>query len=733
SFMEDSTALVVTYPLSSSLSTRAAALAWEAAFLQLAQEVLRPMARAANITLSFSAERSVQDELQRESRSDAVTVALSYAAMLLYITLALGALPPSRSHLTRLLVTSRASLGLSGVLIVAGSVVGALGLVSAAGLWSTLIIMEVIPFLVLAVGVDNMFVLAHALQRQGQALPLAERVAAALSAAGPSITLAACCELLAFSLGALSTMPAASPTRHAAQAAILLGCLLHAAQRRIEHCTPGASAVIALLVGAKPVRNFSICAAVAIGLDFVLQVTVFVSCLALDAHRVEQHRVDCAPCIFIRPRAQPLHATRSYGGYEAGSEDAPPHLHELVMCASPPESTLQRWLHGYMHRLHIPALARRTVQAWLLAAFATSLALSLLALPRLSVGLDQAVALPSDSYLQPYFRDLAEVLRVGPPLFLVVEDLNLSRASPHVNALCSTSGCDQDSLLNQVAAAARRPHTSFIAAPAASWVDDFIAWLNPGLIKCCRLHTAPSLAPGWLHPWGPDRPVGPGLRSNSTPGSRSDLGSDPESDLGSDLGGPEAHLAWGLPAPRPAAGVDQQGGYCPPPDQPPCSAPGGAACLDCRVCVDSAFPGGRPDVADYQRYLPWFLEALPSEACAKGGAGAYADLLSREAPPALPDLQQHPPAPPGLIAARAAHSSPGLEQRAGGGAGGDEGEGEGVEEEGGEGVGEEGVGGQAGEASLPVAGLSRGVVEASAFRTYYTPLNQQQVRGRGGG
>ncbi|GFH10996.1 SSD domain-containing protein, partial [Haematococcus lacustris] len=122
----------------------------------------------------------------------------------------------------------------------------------------------VIPFLVLAVGVDNMFVLAHALQRQGQALPLAERVAAALSAAGPSITLAACCELLAF---------------------------------------------------------------IAIGLDFVLQVTVFVSCLALDAHRVEQHRVDCAPCIFIRPRAQPLHATRSYGGYEAGSEDAPPHLH----------------------------------------------------------------------------------------------------------------------------------------------------------------------------------------------------------------------------------------------------------------------------------------------------------------------------------------------------------------------------------------------------------------------
>ena len=52
------------------------------------------------------------------------------------------------------------------MLIVAASVAGALGLCSMFGMWSTLIVMEVIPFLVLAVGVDNMFVLAHALNRQ---------------------------------------------------------------------------------------------------------------------------------------------------------------------------------------------------------------------------------------------------------------------------------------------------------------------------------------------------------------------------------------------------------------------------------------------------------------------------------------------------------------------------------------------------------------------------------------
>lgn len=92
-------------------------------------------------------------------------VAISYIVMLGYIALALGALPPPRQML-QLFVLSRASLGLGGVLIVAGSVAGALGLCSMFGMWSTLIIMEVIPFLVLAVGVDNMFVLAHALNRQ---------------------------------------------------------------------------------------------------------------------------------------------------------------------------------------------------------------------------------------------------------------------------------------------------------------------------------------------------------------------------------------------------------------------------------------------------------------------------------------------------------------------------------------------------------------------------------------
>lgn len=64
-------------------------------------------------------------------------------------------------------------------------------------------------------------------------------------------------------------------------------------------------------------------------------------------------------------------------------------------------------------------------------------------------------------------------------------------------------------------------------------------------------------------------------------------------------------------------------------------------------------------MSEFQTYLPWFLSAVPSEQCAKGGAGVYTDSIER--------------APDGNI-----------------------------------------------------KGLSQGIIAASSFRAYYTPLNEQK-------
>lgn len=61
-------------------------------------------------------------------------------------------------------VDSKISLGIAGILIVLSSVACSLGIFSYAGVPLTLIVIEVIPFLVLAVGVDNIFIIVQTFQ-----------------------------------------------------------------------------------------------------------------------------------------------------------------------------------------------------------------------------------------------------------------------------------------------------------------------------------------------------------------------------------------------------------------------------------------------------------------------------------------------------------------------------------------------------------------------------------------
>ncbi|KAL4425013.1 hypothetical protein ABPG77_002898 [Micractinium sp. CCAP 211/92] len=214
-----------------------------------------------------------------------------------------------------------------------------------------------------------------------------------------------------------------------------------------------------------------------------------------------------------------------------------------------------------MRRVHAPLLRRPAVQAAVLGLFVGAFLLSCAMLPRLEKGLEQSVALPRDSYLQRYYEDVFASLRVGPPVMFVVEGLNVSEASRDVNRTCSVAGCDPDSLLNQVSAAARAPWSSRLATPAASWLDDFLTWASPEIPQCCRAFA--------------------------------------------------------------------NGTRCPPPDQPPCAGPlPPEACSECATCfAPGELPGGRPTLAQFQEKLPWFLDSLPSAACAKGGAGAYSDAI----------------------------------------------------------------------------------------------------------
>ncbi len=100
-------------------------------------------------------------------------------------------------------------------------------------------------------------------------------------------------------------------------------------------------------------------------------------------------------------------------------------------------------------------------------------------------GLEQSIALPRDSYLQSYYADINILLRVGPPVMFVVEDMVVAGNASHVNRVCSISGCDDDSMLNQVC---------IVCVLCVVWCVSGILWcgivLGGGYIcMCCIYHT----------------------------------------------------------------------------------------------------------------------------------------------------------------------------------------------------------------------------------------------------
>uniref|UniRef100_A0A7N0U220 SSD domain-containing protein n=2 Tax=Kalanchoe fedtschenkoi TaxID=63787 RepID=A0A7N0U220_KALFE len=489
-------AFIVTYPVSNAVNIEgnetAKAVAWEKSFIKLAKDELIPLVKSKNLKLSFSSESSVEEELKRESTADVMTIVVSYVVMFAYISFTLG----DSSHLSSIYISSKVLLGLSGVMLVLLSVLGSVGFFSAIGVKSTLIIMEVIPFLVLAVGVDNMCILVHALKRQPHGVPLEGRVSNALVEVGPSIMLASLSEVLAFAVGSFIPMPAC--------------------------------------------RVFSMFAALAVLLDFLLQITAFVALIIFDSLREDDRRVDCFPCLKI---------STTQAEIDKGIGPRKPGL-----------------LARYMKEIHAPFLSIWGVKIMVISVFVALAVASIGLCTRIEPGLEQKIVLPKDSYLQGYFDDLSEYLRIGPPLYFVVKNYNYSSQSRHTNQLCSISQCNPDSLLNEISKASLVPESSYIAKPAASWLDDFLVWMSPEAFGCCRKFI--------------------------------------------------------------------NGSYCPPDDQPPCCSPGdtlcslGGVCKDCTTCfLHSDLQNDRPSTIQFKEKLPWFLSALPSGDCAKGGHGAYTSSL----------------------------------------------------------------------------------------------------------
>ncbi|XP_038157542.1 NPC intracellular cholesterol transporter 1 [Cyprinodon tularosa] len=402
----NATALVITFPLNNYLNDSVKmgqALAWELEFIRFMKSYNNP-----NLTVAFSAERSIEDEIDRESNSDISTIVISYAIMFIYISLALGHIHSFR----RLLVDSKISLGIAGILIVLSSVSSSLGIFSYAGIPLTLIVIEVIPFLVLAVGVDNIFIIVQTYQRD-ERLPqeeLHQQIGRILGEIAPSMFLSSFSETVAFFLGALSNMPA--------------------------------------------VRTFSLFAGLAVFIDFLLQISCFVSLLGLDAKRQEGNRLDICCCVKLPERQ---------------------------------EVKTEGFLFRFFKKVYAPFILKEWVRPIVVAVFVGVLSFSIAVVNKVEIGLDQKLSMPDDSYVLDYFKNLTEYLHTGAPVYFVVEEGHNYSSPEGQNSVCGGVGCNNDSLVQQIYAASLISNYTTIAYTPSSWLDDYFDWVKPQS-TCCRYY-----------------------------------------------------------------------------------------------------------------------------------------------------------------------------------------------------------------------------------------------------
>ncbi|XP_068212553.1 NPC intracellular cholesterol transporter 1-like [Palaemon carinicauda] len=409
---KNATALVITLVVNNyyNKSMVEKAMAWEKELITFMKNYSHPL-----MDIAYTSERSIQDEVQRMSEGDVLTIAISYSIMFLYISLALG----GYSRFSRLLIDSKITLGLGGVIIVLISVTSSVGVYGYAGVKATLVIIEVIPFLVLAVGVDNMFILVQTYQRESRrpAEMRSEHIGRVVGQVAPSILLASFSEAACFFLGALSDMPA--------------------------------------------VHAFALYAGLALLIDFLLQISCFVSLIALDAKRQEENRFDICCCVV--------------GSNKEG------YTHDGV-------------LQKFIKQVYAPCLLSRIGRPLVILVFSGWLFSSIAVLPKIDVGLDQELSMPEDSYMQKYFDYLHRYLSVGPPVYFVLKGgVNFTNLKMQ-NEICGTVQCDSDSLSTQIYISSILANRTYIAQPASSWLDDYMDWSlynldSPsGDVPCCRIN-----------------------------------------------------------------------------------------------------------------------------------------------------------------------------------------------------------------------------------------------------
>ena len=350
-------AMSITFLLKNDVFTNKIAILWEEQVFKKAIKEFNDNKENDEVILDYMMERSVPDELEIESEQNMAVVIISYCIMFLYISIVMG------EFLT--LINSRVLVGLGGIFIVAISCLCSFAIVSLMGIKQSLISAEVVPFLVLAIGADNMFIITSARDRITYKMNKArqngtlekeftneEQLGMTLKEVGPNISTAAFGEFLSFLVGYFTDIPA--------------------------------------------LESFCLCSSFAVLINYLLQMSIFVAFVSLDDSRIKHRRYDILPLIKVSEEKE-VH-------YSEGKV----RLQEFVS---------KKW-YGWIRQ---PAFKYTSLGVYV--AFTI---LSCVAVFKFPLGLNQQTTVTQGGDLFNYFKAQEKYVDVGSPAYLVFYNIDYS-------------------------------------------------------------------------------------------------------------------------------------------------------------------------------------------------------------------------------------------------------------------------------------------------------------------
>ncbi|XP_061184546.1 patched domain-containing protein 3-like [Saccostrea echinata] len=324
---------------------------WERTYLKCISQL-----KTNNTDIAFATSDSLGRELNKNVNGDVKYFIITFTLMMTYACLASGS-----SKLNN--IGNRANLGIAGVITPVLGIGSALGFLSAVGVKFTSIV-GVMPFLIVGIGIDDMFILMSGM---ADAPPLKtasveKRMEYMLKKSGITITITSITDLLAFLIGATSVFIS--------------------------------------------IRNFCIYTGVAVLFCYLNQLFFFSPAICLNEIRTKQKRHYCLCCLKLN--SEETDGDEQKKNCSSGSI---PEKREDV------ESFLEK----YPKQIAIKLLSYSAGKIAICISFAIYLSLSIYGTVNFEQGLSTFNLVAEDSYFHKYSKWEEEYFRADPPITLCIK------------------------------------------------------------------------------------------------------------------------------------------------------------------------------------------------------------------------------------------------------------------------------------------------------------------------